>query len=435
MSTTSVTEEEDWTFADADTQYMTHGLHPYPARMIPQIARRLIMRYTKPGPDTVILDPFAGSGGVLVEASLKLGSEMTPGELGARRSYGIDINPLAILLAKAKTTPIEPTTLKAIAETLLRKVKDGIDNYENGRLKVSPPHFFNIDFWFKPKVKYRLQIIRETIASLDCSDDIKTLLKTFFSKTVRESSNTRPREFKLFRIAEEELKKHKPDVYEIFRRNVEKGLTSMEQYYGACDKSEWARPKILDEDTRNETGIPKETVNLVATSPPYGDSRTTVAYGQFSRLSMQWLDVDGRRSNSVDKRSLGGVRTKTLQHNLSSPSLSIALERISSQDEERAKDVLSYFIDLNKCLREINRIMSQQGRVCIVIGNRSVKSVRIPTDQIIIELGDELGLAHDTTYKRRIPMKRMPWENSPSNIPGGKAPTIHHESIVVLKKP
>jgi len=429
-----IEEEEDWTFADADTRYITHGLHPYPARMIPQIARRLIIRHSKPGPDNIILDPFAGSGGVLVEASLKLPSKLAPGEVGARKSYGIDINPLALLLAKAKTTPIEPILLKATVEKLLKKVKDEIEAYESGRHHVSPPYFFNIDYWFKPKVKSKLQIICENIKSLDCDDDIKTFLKACFSKTVRESSNTRSREFKLFRIPKDELASYDPDVYKIFRENVERGLRCMEEYYEVCEKSLWSRPKILDEDTRYGTSVPKESVNLVVTSPPYGDSRTTVAYGQFSRLSMQWLDIDGPRSRSVDKKSLGGIRTQTLEHNLESHTLSIILEKIASKDEGRAKDVLSYFIDSNKCLKEISRVMAHDGRVCIVIGNRTVKGFRIPTNQVINELGEKVGLQPDTTHKRRIPMKRMPWENAPSNIPGEKAPTIHHEHIVILRK-
>jgi DNA modification methylase len=89
---------EDWTFAHADTQYLTHGFHPYPARMVPQIANRVITRYSKPG--DLILDPFCGSGGVLVEAKL----------LGTN-SVGVDINPLAVIIAKAKTTPIDSQPL------------------------------------------------------------------------------------------------------------------------------------------------------------------------------------------------------------------------------------------------------------------------------------------------------------------------------------
>jgi 16S rRNA G966 N2-methylase RsmD len=428
--------EEDWDFASANTQYMTHGLHPYPARMIPQIARRLIIRYTKPGPNTVVLDPFAGSGGVLVEASLKLPSGIVKNVVGARKSIGIDINPLALLLSKAKTTPVEPSLLDSVTKNLLKKVKDEIELYERGKLQIEPPYFFNIDFWFKPKVKHELQIIRENINAIveEHGESVEAFLKVCFSKTIRESSNIRSREFKLFRIPKEELTRYNPNVYQIFKNNIEKGVKCMKEYYNACEKSEWARPKILDEDTRKKTSIPEESVNLVVTSPPYGDSRTTVAYGQFSRLSMQWLDIDGRRSQSVDKRSLGGIRTKTLSHNLESATLSTTLGKIASQDSERAKDVLSFFVDLDKCLGEISRVMMGNGRVCIVIGNRSVKGVRIPTDQIIIELAERHKLSHEKTYQRNIPLKRMPWENSPSNIPGEKRETIHREHIIVLKK-
>jgi len=74
-------------------------IHPYPVRMIPQIARRLIERHSKPN-DTA-LDLFCGSGSVLAE-----------GKILGRRSIGIDINPLAISIAKVKTTPIDPSKLE-----------------------------------------------------------------------------------------------------------------------------------------------------------------------------------------------------------------------------------------------------------------------------------------------------------------------------------
>ncbi|MEM2991050.1 MAG: DNA methyltransferase, partial [Halobacteria archaeon] len=62
------TQDEDWTFKEANTHEYTHGLHPYPARMCPQIARKLIKLYSKP--KDIIFDPFCGSGTVLVEAKL-----------------------------------------------------------------------------------------------------------------------------------------------------------------------------------------------------------------------------------------------------------------------------------------------------------------------------------------------------------------------------
>src|SRR3989338_790503 len=91
----------DWDFKKADTKEYTNCIHTYPAMMIPQIARRLIYLYGKNA--KTLLDPFCGSGTSLVEASL------TNHIKGA---YGFDLNPLAILISKVKTTKTDPKKLE-----------------------------------------------------------------------------------------------------------------------------------------------------------------------------------------------------------------------------------------------------------------------------------------------------------------------------------
>jgi len=92
--------DTSWDFRTAHTKYSNHGFHTYPAMMIPQIARRLIETYGKNA--SVILDPFMGSGTALLEAKL---------HPQFKKAYGIDINPLALLISKAKTTPINSELL------------------------------------------------------------------------------------------------------------------------------------------------------------------------------------------------------------------------------------------------------------------------------------------------------------------------------------
>ncbi|MCJ7561453.1 MAG: site-specific DNA-methyltransferase, partial [Thermoplasmata archaeon] len=86
--------------------YATHGIHKYPAKFIPQIPRFCIESFSDA--EDVVLDPFMGSGTTLLESYI----------LG-RESYGIDIHPLARMIAKVKTTPIDPTHLSRVAEKLL----------------------------------------------------------------------------------------------------------------------------------------------------------------------------------------------------------------------------------------------------------------------------------------------------------------------------
>ena len=100
-----VTTKTDWTFRDISTQKYTHGIHLYPARMHPEIARRVISKYAHTG--DVIFDPFMGSGGVLLESILH-----------GNNTVGLDINPLAVLISKVKTTIFKNKKISLIPEFL-----------------------------------------------------------------------------------------------------------------------------------------------------------------------------------------------------------------------------------------------------------------------------------------------------------------------------
>ena len=94
--------ESSWAFADKtrkDTAYATHGYHRYPAKFIPQIVSRLLEKYTKEG--DLVVDPFGGCGTTLVESKVM-----------GRPSIGVDINPVAVLITKAKITPLEPIKIE-----------------------------------------------------------------------------------------------------------------------------------------------------------------------------------------------------------------------------------------------------------------------------------------------------------------------------------
>jgi len=131
---------------------------------------------------------------------------------------------------------------------------------------------------------------------------------------------------------------------------------------------------------------------------------------------------------------LGGKTVKELKHNLNSNYLNMILKEISNKDEKRAKEVLSFFIGLEKCLRQAFKILKPNKYFCVVIGNRLVKQVRIPTDFIIAELCENIGFTCEDIFVRNIPGKRMPSKNSPSNVTGHTEETMLKESIVILRK-
>ena len=120
--------------------------------MIPQVAKRLIEMYGKD--KEVLLDPFMGSGTALLEATL---------HKNFKKAYGIDINPLALLIAKVKTTPINPEKLKKEYKKLIARCNGDKKSINFRQKEIKKPKFFNIEFWFKPGVMIDLAIIKNKV--------------------------------------------------------------------------------------------------------------------------------------------------------------------------------------------------------------------------------------------------------------------------------
>lgn len=396
----------DWTARDHRAEEGIHAIHSYPAMMLPLIARRLIGELTNEG--DIVLDPFCGSGTVLAEAIMM-----------NRRAVGYDINPLALLIAKVKTTSLAPQRLR---EALMAIEARTVSQSEAPELPDIP----NLQYWFKPEVIANLAKLK--IAVNDEEDSaVASFFKVVFARTVRQTSNTRRNEFKLYRLPEERLKSHRPDVFVVFKTVALLCISAMEELYLAL---EHGRPDIKIEfrDTRQALSLPPHAIDLILTSPPYGDSRTSVAYGQFSRLASQWLDI---WAGDVDKESLGG-RPSVHRHNIKS--VREAVGRIEAVDKSRAEEVESFYGDLYRCLENISAVVRAGGYAVFVVANRRVRAISLPTDSTIVEIMGTLGFSHLNTFERSIVNKHMPSRNSPSNVPGQKEPTMLCEYIVVLRK-
>ena len=428
-------ENEDWDFAGEDTQYLTHGLHPYPARMVPQIAGRLLRRFASK--NDVVLDPFCGSGGVLVEA-----------RLAGLNSVGIDINPLACLLAEVKSNPLDPNVISSAWRKLKSNIIREMTSFKFKEIDVEIPDFSgtNIEYWFKPTTMKELAIIRRNIEAIK-EDELRRFFEVPFSLTVRDVSGTRKKEYKLYRLSEDEWKHYSPDVLATFINHTERAIQKMTEFYKVSSKDVFSKVFMADTRFMFTDEFPKKANNLlkehppkiIVTSPPYGDSRTTVAYGQFSRLSSLWLNFEvGFKKEvimNVDKISLGGDANNCIKLNADLPILNQTIEMVREKDEKRALETFAYFSDLYKCLEKMYECLDENGFCCVVIANRTVKRVLIPTHAIIAEMGVKIGFKNDVTIiPRNIPTKRLPWENAPENIPGLKGKTMSKENIVIMRK-
>jgi len=410
--------EINWDFKGEETRALTHCLHDYPARMIPQIAARLLDLFGVSSKR--LFDPYCGTGTSLVEAQLR-----------GIDAAGTDLNPLARLIAKAKTTPIPQQILDLYLKDFLTFVFKARFDGEPSTLPL--PNFSNIEFWFQPEVTRKLAYLKRYIWQID-DQDVQDFFKIAFSETVREASLTRNAEFKLFRMAEKQMASFEPDVYGIIENKLSRNRKGMLAYLDALNKSHRkSSVSIFDFNTVEQIPAPFDESNydLVITSPPYGDSRTTVAYGQYSRLSSQWMDL--KEPNLVDKKLMGGGTNGHIEKFDCKP-LDKAIKQISEVDNKRAIEIVSFYTDLKKSINNVSTIIRRGGYVCYVVGNRRVKGVTLPTDKAIVSLFEQNNFTHVDTFIRSIPNKRMPSKNSPTNKPGMLDTTMLSEYIIVMRK-
>ena len=410
---------DDWTFNGAATRELTHCYHDYPARMIPQVAGKLLEIFAAPG--ARLFDPYCGTGTSLVEA-LARGSS----------AAGTDLNPLARLIARAKTSAPDARLLAALMEQFDRFAAQTKDTPPSVPSEV--PGIRNLGFWFKPEVSAKLARLRAFIAEIE-DEAARLFFQVAFSETVRESSNTRNEEFKLYRYEAARLAAHNPDAFSIMARKLRRNRAGLEQFRAAlsrCDPPPTAQ--VYDFDTTQ--GIPAERIapesaDIVITSPPYGDSRTTVAYGQYSRLSSAWLGLS--EPERVDARLMGGRTSKEIP-TFPGNALNEALALIRQRDEKRALEVAAFYADLGESIANVARVLRFGGHACYVVGNRRVKGVTLPTDDAVCRFFEQQGFQHLATFHRSIPNKRMPLRNSPSNIAGISDSTMAQEHIVVMRR-
>lgn len=284
------------------------NIHTYPAKAVPEMVVSLLKKLKEEYSIAKVLDPFVGSGTVALECKY-LGLDF----------YGSDLNPLSILLARTKSLTVNNTLY--IEETLQAFIGSVIEKYAPEKL-VELCNFDNIEYWFKSQNIKELSYIKQEInmflqsCSLKYRENFALILLTAFSSTVRDSSLTRNGEFKLYRMSPGDIDKSNVDSIQVFRSRIENLLGLLVETNKLS-----TRQTITDIQLKNAkelSHLKNIKVDAVLTSPPYGDSQSTVAYGEFSKLSLQWskdllsryLSISTTAEN-VDEYLLGGKKSKS----------------------------------------------------------------------------------------------------------------------------
>ncbi|MGD0576728.1 MAG: DNA methyltransferase [Candidatus Staskawiczbacteria bacterium] len=377
--------DQTWSFSDKtrkDTAYVTHGYHRYPAKFIPQIVSRLAEKYTSEG--DFIVDPFGGCGTTVVESKIM-----------GRPSIAVDINPVAVLITKAKITPIEPAKIEKEFAILQKK----LDTYSEST-KIKMPEHERIGYWFKPTEKRKLAFILAEISKIK-DQDVQDFFFCGFSNILKNCSIWLQKSNKPTR----DFEKKPSDPIKTFSRQIKMMLRGNARLFDLLSEKGYLKipSKVVCTDARK---IPAKdnSVSMIVTSPPYV---TSYEYADLHQLTALWLEYTKDLSD-FRKRFIG-----TSYHNKKDLTLNSALaEKIRNEllekDKKTAEEVSTYFSEMNQTFVEMKRILKKGGKTCIVVGNTKLKDVNILNAEVFAEQLQNLGLKIVEIIKREIPSKNLP---------------------------
>ena len=381
----NIPENREWAFESVrSTEQWTHGYHRYPAKFLPDVVRKIIEEYANGS--KLIADLFAGCGTTLVEAKVH-----------GISSVGVDINPVAQLITKVKTTPLAPDALQQAYTALVNL----FDKYNESDYEDIKKHE-RIDYWFTPSQKAKIAFLYDKVFHLEVDDDTKDFFYVCISHILKNcswwlQSGTKP---------QRDMEKEPEDPFNEFKRHCNKMIGWNEKCYNELSKKGYLGiPCEIHLGDARHTSITSESIDAIITSPPYV---TSYEYADIHQLTAYWMeyisDIHEFRKKFIGS-SYSGNDSLIVPNSKQAQKI---VNDLSENSKHIARDVAQYFNDMQEVAKEMARMLAPNGYACIVIGNTKIKEVQIKSAEVFYGFLRNAGLRMVTVIKRSIPHKLMP---------------------------
>ena len=363
----------------------THLIHSYPAKMLANIPYFFFATDTFCPANGTVLDPFCGTGTVLLEAALS-----------GRNALGADSNPLAELITNGKTVYIPQEELLETLKTILEKAK---------RYRKSVTHPEAIAVWYSPSSLRQLTNLQRAICEIEDAQQ-KTFFELCFSGAARKVSfadpsisvpvHWNPERFNSNPKRKEEVRKkleslQNVNVYDKFetvsKANIDRVASLRDQIaVGVCTR-------IVSNDARR-LGLADNSVDMILTSPPYAGAQK---YIRASWLNLYWLNrVKIEDIRELKKHNIGREDYREFEIIQSYTDIEVADEVLKQLYEEghtkRAFLAANYLNEMKVALDESCRVLKDDGYMVIVIGNNSVCKRKFDTQDYLTRYLEKKGM-------------------------------------------
>ncbi|MFO0663483.1 MAG: DNA methyltransferase [Polyangiaceae bacterium] len=344
------------------TRAHVHGFHSYPARMHPLTAARLVRALTEP--DMRVLDPFCGSGTVLVETLL-----------AGREPYGTDLNPLAVRLSQAKLR----TWPEGYAEQLLSDAKAAAafaDERRKARAGASRRFGPEDVALFSPHVLLELGSLQEFIRGSASKFDLELVLSSLLTKLSRRSGDS-ARSARAPREEEEGAREKRIAAGYPAKLLVKKTTewiarkTQFDDLKAAATASMTEKGMDFGRCVRIENASVLKSlgagiIDAIVTSPPYA---ATYDYYEHHADRLRWLDMDGSAFHALELGSRRSYRA------------------LSPADTRR-----KWTTELTEMLRAFERVLAPGGTITLMMADSATRATVLRADELVADAARPLGL-------------------------------------------
>jgi site-specific DNA-methyltransferase (cytosine-N4-specific) len=409
----------------------THGLHVYPAKFIPQIPA-WSFEYAGLGSGNVILDPFCGSGTALSEARIR-----------GINSHGLDVNPLARLLTKVKTTPLF-TSNQVLLQSEVMELIGAIQSDQRRVVLEGQPDFNlhpNWQFWYpRPimegitKIKRHIRSFRPTSKATEPeAQDLRDYFIACLSSVLKRCSYFDERQIKV-RRHKQKSEGDIPDPLRVFKSALLGNLPGVAHFTEIARKTDaYAR---VHEGSATHLPLEDNSIDHIVTSPPYMNA---IDYSMVTKYSLFVLDLVspelfkehcreyvGMTERAVRAKDFGQMRLTGY------PFIDRVISEIWSRpmavDKNRAFIVWQYFSGMKQALSECARVLKPGKLLVLVVGDNMIRKQYVPTHLFLQKIADDIGFEIETTFYHRLRNIRLKVNR---NVTGGK---ISEECVTVMRR-
>lgn len=401
--------DEFWNTSE-EKELKMHRIHSYPAKFPAFITNKALEFANKNGMQPkLVADIFCGCGTVAFEA-----------KRNNINFWGCDINPVATMIARAKSNQYKVERLEVYFSKILKKfdeLKEFKPIYDNANERIK--------YWYFEEEYNELYKLKKAIEEvLSKKSSYYAFFICAFSNILKSTSRWLTKSIK----PQIDPNKKPQNVIKMFLKQVRTMITASSEY-NLINKSS---TKIKNVSFLSSS-IKKPKVDMIITSPPYV---TSYEYADLHQLSSLWLEYtsDYRELREGSVGSLYHVtdtvkNIKELNHIGST-----IVNNLEENAKKHAKSVAKYFIDMQKVVRECVGMLEENGMAVFVIGDTEYKNIRIENSKHLIESLLQNGIREVTITKRKIINKFLtPYRNGVGKFSNDKNDRkIYSEEFIVI---